>query len=121
MAGRVREPLHRPGAVKVRRRSPAHILWRVAGSAHGQPGENLTVDHCYFNGGLITVNTLDSSLGQSINVSITNSVFANDMRNGHTGGPSTKGYAVAVPAGKSLAAFEGNTWTDGSPVEITRV
>lgn len=84
--------------------------------------DNLTVDRCYFGGGLIAINLLDSNLSSNMNVSITNCTFANDMKNGHTGGvASVKGHAVAVTAGKTLAAFTGNAWTDGSAVTITNV
>lgn len=84
--------------------------------------ENLSVDHCYFAGGLITINCLDSNLGTAPNVSIANSTFWNDMKNGHTGGVSSvKGHAIAVSPGRTLAAFTNNKWSDGTSVSITTV
>lgn len=82
--------------------------------------DNLIADRIYFGGGAqAQIDATDTNLPTSMNVRITNSTFANDMRNPNASRGTTKGYAGLIRTGKSMAAFTGNTWLDGSPVSLT--
>lgn len=81
--------------------------------------ENVLADGCYFAGGIAQVNLLDSNLSTTMNVTIRNCHFWNDMKN-PTGRGTAKGHAILITSGKS-ATFSGNTWNDGTAVSPTSV
>jgi len=81
--------------------------------------ENLTIRHSYFGGGFATINIMDSALPTDMNVTIEDSTFWNDMKNGHSSGnPADKGDAILIRAGKNVN-LSGNVWSDGTPVQPT--
>lgn len=65
--------------------------------------EGVSFTHCYFAGGIATINLMDSNLPASMNVTITNSKFWNDSKNG---------VAIQIATGKT-ATLSGNTWAIG--------
>jgi hypothetical protein len=80
--------------------------------------DNLIVAHCHFAGSIIPVNLLDANLPTSMNVTVTDSGFYNDMVNGpgsRATDPAVKGYAIIVKRGKTFR-YSGNTWSDGTAV-----
>lgn len=73
--------------------------------------EGISFDHCYFAGGIATINMMDSNLPTTMNVTITNSTFWADSKNG---------VAIQIPSGKT-ATITGNTWASGGPVAPTYI
>lgn len=59
--------------------------------------------HCYFGGGVASVNLLDTNLPSAMNVTIEDSKFWNDSKSGG---------AILIPRGKT-ATITGNTWAIG--------
>jgi hypothetical protein len=78
------------------------------------------VEQCYFSGGTVCINLMDTNV--TGDWSIKRSVFWNDMINGHSGNPATKGHAVLARAGLSgildmpTTGADRNLWFDGGTV-----
>lgn len=80
--------------------------------------DNIHFYKCYFGGGLATINLMDSNLPTSMNVTIEDCIFYNDMKNPNGHG-TAKGYAVQVKTGKTIQNWSNNKWFDGTTVNIT--
>ena len=89
-------------------------------------GNTLTIDaplttalEARLGGGTVTINAASTSLATTVDMSITNCTFYNDMTNGHGSDPTVKGHAALLSGTtRSFQTFTGNEWFDG--IAITR-
>lgn len=65
--------------------------------------DGASFDHCYFGGGIATVNLLDTNLPANMDVTVKDSKFWQDSKSGG---------AILIPTGKT-ATLTGNTWAVG--------